>query len=380
MIIRHFLKWVEQAPVSKREAAASALARAWLQSEMSAEERSAAESALMLLLDDPSPKVRAAIAEVFSLSRRAPAQIIATLAADQIEVSAFVLARSPLLGDADLIDHVAIGDEVVQRLIAARSGVSRALSAAIVEVAEPEACLDLLANGSAKIAGVSFRRLAERLGHLPEIRAALLDDPRVPVESRHVLLRKVGEALRTMDMVTVLMGAARAERVTEEACARASVDLADDLGPEDLPALVEHLRLSGELTTAFVIRAMAFGKIDLVGAILMVLAGQRAERVRGILVNGRRALVSTLLDAAGLAQATHPPLIAALEIWRKVALGKTAAGPEEVTRVMLAAAAPKHGGGTMVHANDDLSSLLRSIHLEAVREGAREHARAIAAA
>lgn len=377
MIVAHFLRWIDGAPVSKRVAAASALARAWMQSEMSEDERCTAEAALTLLLDDPSPKVRAALAEVFSLSREAPQQVIAALASDQIEVSALVLARSPLLTDADLIDHVAIGGEAVQRLIAMRPTVSRALSAAIVEVAEPAACLDLLRNSGARIAPVSFRRLAERLGDRPQVRSVLLDDDRLPAECRHVLLRKVGEALREMDMVAALMGPARAERVTQEACARASLELADQVEPEDMPALVEHLRLSGELTTAFIIRAVAFGKIDLFGAILVALSGQRAERVRGILVNGRDALLATLLRTSGLTEAAHRPLIAAIGIWRKVADGKLDAGPQDVTRLMMAAA-KQHGA--MSHANDDFSALLRDIHLETVRESAREHAMAIAAA
>jgi uncharacterized protein (DUF2336 family) len=377
MIVTHFLRWVGQAPVSKRTAAASALARAWLQSDMAFDERCDAEAALTLLLDDPSPKVRAALAEVFSLSREAPPHIIAALASDQIEVSALVLARSPLLSDADLIDHVAIGGEAVQRLVAMRPAVSRALSAAIAEVAEPAACLDLLRNSGAKIAPVSFRRLAERLGDRAEMRSALLDDGRLPPECRHVLLRKVGEALRDMDMVAALMGPERAAQVTREACARASLDLADQMGPEDMPALVEHLRLSGELTTAFVIRAVAFGKIDLFGAILVALSGQRGERVRGILVNGRGALLPTLLRASGLTEAAHQPLITAIGIWRKVADGKIDAGPQDVIRAMMAASKQANA---LSHANDDFSALLRAIHLEAVRENAREHAIAIAAA
>ena len=57
MIVEQFLKWVESARVSEREAAAGALARAYLQSPLEFEERCAAEAALTVLLDDPSPNV-----------------------------------------------------------------------------------------------------------------------------------------------------------------------------------------------------------------------------------------------------------------------------------------------------------------------------------
>jgi uncharacterized protein (DUF2336 family) len=378
MIIRHFLKWVDGAPVAKRQLAAAALARAWLQSDLPPDERAAAEAALTLLTEDPSPKVRAAIAEVFSLSGDAPTQVIEALADDQIEVSALVLSRSPLLSDPDLIDRVAIGGETVQRIIASRPAVSRAVSAAVAEVAALSACIDLLRNSGARIAGVSFRRLAERLGHHPEVRSLLLDDARLPVECRHVLMRKLGEALVTSDIVSASIGVARAAVVTEEACARAAVELADGMEPDEVPALVEHLRLSGELTTAFVIRAVAFGRIDLFAAIVVALSGQRPEQVRAVLVNGRPQLVSTLLHASGLAESTHAPLAAAIDMWRKVARGKIAAGPREATRIMIASAGSP--ADRMPHANDDLSALLRTIHMEALKEDAHGQAVAIAAA
>src|SRR5690606_34052547 len=100
------------------------------------EDRCEAEAALTLLLDDPSPKVRAAMAEALSMSRHAPAQIIAALAADQEDVAACVLVRSPLLSDDDLIDRVAASSGRIQTLIAMRPQLSMGVAAAIAEVGE----------------------------------------------------------------------------------------------------------------------------------------------------------------------------------------------------------------------------------------------------
>ncbi|MDA4630909.1 hypothetical protein NZA98_07240, partial [Escherichia coli] len=65
------------------------------------EDRCAAEAALTLLLDDPSPKVRLTLAEAFSTSAHAPAHIVAGLARDQAEIAAYMLARSTVLTDID---------------------------------------------------------------------------------------------------------------------------------------------------------------------------------------------------------------------------------------------------------------------------------------
>ncbi|RUV58607.1 DUF2336 domain-containing protein, partial [Mesorhizobium sp. M5C.F.Ca.IN.020.14.1.1] len=131
MVVSHFLKWIYTAKVSERAAAAGALARAYINADLPFEDRCAAEAALTLLLDDASSKVRLAIAESLSMSHHAPLQIISALASDQPEVASLVLARSPLLTDADLIDRVAGGQKATQKLIADRARVSMAVAAAI---------------------------------------------------------------------------------------------------------------------------------------------------------------------------------------------------------------------------------------------------------
>lgn len=44
------------------------------------------------------------------------------------------------------------------------------------------------------------------------------------------------------------------------------MQLAENCSHEELPALVEHLRLRGEITTSFVIRAVAGGRVDFLRA------------------------------------------------------------------------------------------------------------------
>ena len=76
IVVSHFLKWVHTAKVAERAAAAAALARAYVDRDLPFEDRCAAEAALTLLLDDPSSKVRLALAETLSMSHHAPAQIV----------------------------------------------------------------------------------------------------------------------------------------------------------------------------------------------------------------------------------------------------------------------------------------------------------------
>src|SRR5471032_2418091 len=72
MIVRQFLQWVRQAPPGERAEATSALARAYLHSDLSRDDLAAAEGAMIMLLDDPSPLVRRALSDVFASAQKAP--------------------------------------------------------------------------------------------------------------------------------------------------------------------------------------------------------------------------------------------------------------------------------------------------------------------
>jgi len=53
MIVRQFLHWLRTAPSGHRAEATSALARAFLYSNLTENDRAAAEGAMIMLLDDP---------------------------------------------------------------------------------------------------------------------------------------------------------------------------------------------------------------------------------------------------------------------------------------------------------------------------------------
>src|ERR1700755_1989662 len=134
MIVRQFISWVRTAPAGERAEATRSLARALLFSDMSDDDRMAAEGALLMLLDDPSPLVRQAMAEVFARSTEAPGAIVQALSLDQPSVALQVLKHPPLLIDADLVDLIATGVGETQCAIARRVNLPPSVCAAIAEV------------------------------------------------------------------------------------------------------------------------------------------------------------------------------------------------------------------------------------------------------
>src|SRR5256886_9543877 len=150
MIVRQFISWIRTASAGERAEATRALARAWLISDLSEDDCAAAEGALLMLLDDPSPLVRQAMAQVFSRSHDAPAAIVQALSVDQPSIALPILEHSPLLIDADLVDIVATGNNEMQCAIARRINLPPSVCAAIAEVGTPAAALELIENAHAE--------------------------------------------------------------------------------------------------------------------------------------------------------------------------------------------------------------------------------------
>src|ERR1700690_1515529 len=146
MIVRQFINWIRTAPAGERAEATRSLARAWLTSDLTEQDRAAAEGALLMQLDDASPLVRQAMAEVFARSTEAPAAIVQALSLDQPTVALPVLEHSPLLIDADLVDIVATGNCETQCAVARRINLPASVCAANAEVGKPEAALELIEN------------------------------------------------------------------------------------------------------------------------------------------------------------------------------------------------------------------------------------------
>jgi len=287
MIVRHFLQWVRTAEAADRAEATSALARAYLYSDLSNDDRIAAEGAMIMLLDDPSPLVRRALAEALGTSAQAPAAVMHALVNDMPHIAAIVLERSPTLLDSDLVDSIAIGDGEMQSAIARRAYLPRSVAAALAEVGTPEACLTLIENPGADIALFSLDRIVARFGHLAAVREALLARVDLPVATRHALIIKVSQTLAGFAVACNWLDEGRAQRIAQEACEKATVTLAANVEPSEVSPLVGHLRETGQLNAGLVLRSLLSGNIDFFEQALAELAELPARRVAA-LVHDRR--------------------------------------------------------------------------------------------
>lgn len=368
VIIEAFLRWIETAGANERARAANALGRAYLRCEFAAEQRRAALMAMSLLLEDPSPHVRLALAQALASSGDAPRAVIVPLAEDQPEIACTIIAQSPVLTEADLVDIVGRGDGLTRGIVATRMNLGRMVGAALVEVGNPGEVVLLLENTTAILSRSSLSRIAERFGHAPEIRRMLLEREDLPAEARYCLVMQVGEALAGSDLVRMALARPRLERLTVEAVETAALTIAGDVNGAELPALVEHLRLAGQLTPALLIQALCTGKADFFADAMAALSGLEPPRVRSLLATGRMHAVRAMFESAGLRRDMAMVFVEGTMLWRRA----DAMDPAEGIFERLLSACRTHCEPTAAVA--DLLGMVEKLQYAQARLAARSYA------
>src|ERR1700754_480262 len=369
MIVRQFISWVRTAPAGERAEATRSLARAWLFSDMSDDDRAAAEGALLMLLDDPSPLVRQSMAEVFSRSAAAPAAIVQALSLDQSSVALPVLEHSPLLIDADLVDIIATGNCEMQCAIARRINLPASVAAAIAEVGAASAALELIENPNAELAPFSWDRIVERHGHLAAIRESMLEVEDLPAATRAALVAKLSDTLAQFVVARNWLSADRAGRIAGEARDRSTVNIAARSRGDDMRGLVRHLRATGQLTAGLILRALLSGNLELFDSALTELSDLPQARVSALLHDRGGASLQALLKRAGLPESTFAAFRVALEATHETGYVDSVGGVARLRRQMVER--------VLTHCETDrqaaepLLILLRRFATESAREEAR---------
>ena len=376
MIVRRFLLWARTAPAEARASGAAALAGAYLRSGMSDEDRREAETALIALIDDPSPLVRRAIAEEMAPSMRTPRNLALGLIADQSDVAALVLAHSPVLTEADLVDAAAVGDTLAQRAIAMRRCLPLSVCAALAEVGCEEALITLAGNRTAEIPDFSFERMVERQGDSGALREALLERADLPAGLRQAIAARVSDTLASFVAGCGWLTPERSARLAREATERVAVALAAGGEATDAPAVVEVLRATGRLTPGLMLRSLLSGEPALAEAAFVALSDLPAARVAALLRDRRGAGLKALCRKAGLPVSLEPAFTAAILALnaRGFDVGGGRHGIDrDLLRGVLVACEAMEGPEA-----DALMALLRRMDAEAAREEAKAMADSLA--
>ena len=262
--MRRFLAWAQSADADARADGASALARAYLYSDLSGPMRAEAAVAMTALTDDPSVMVRRALAEALCRAHDAPRAVILTLAADEPEAAAPVLQYSPVLTDADLVECVANGDLRAQTALARRPKLRPRAAAALAEVGQLDVVLALIGNLDVDLPAELLHGVLTRFNDDARVRDALLERASLPAALRARIAVVAAKDLAVE--ASQWMAPERAERVAREARDQAICAIAASCRPDERAELAHALRVSGALTPALLLRSLLGGRSDLFAA------------------------------------------------------------------------------------------------------------------
>lgn len=377
MMLRQFLLTTQNAPAGTRAEAAAALAKAYLHGNLGSDAAWEAKTALLGILDDSSAMVRRALAEACASSARAPRPLIVALASDQPDIACLVLARSPVLMEADLVDCAAIGCETVRSAIAGRADLSKPVAAALAEVAGPESLIVMARNPLAEIGKAACLRMVERHGEVADLREAMLARHDLCIEARHAIAAQVAQSLSRFGRDCGWLSAERGERVSREARDCAALLLGDEAGEAGLARLVAHLRATGQLSSGLILRAILSLRMPFAEAALSDLSGLSRARVAGLMLEPRGAGFAALHRRSGLPALLLPAIQAALSAWRESATGRSADEGARLARRMIERALTACEDLPFAEARG-LMALLARFEAEAARDEAREAAHALA--
>ncbi len=297
---QEFVSLSQSLDSEERGSAAHLSALAYLNHTGPADENAALYAALIGFLDDPSVKVRAALAYGLLHSSAAPRPIILALLQDSAVIARAVLQYSPVLIDADLIGLVKTLDLSLLASISQRSQISARLAAAMIARNDCQLTLRLLRRPDVEIAPALLHRLAQDYGDHAAMRGALLARQDLGAPARLLLVQKVSDALRQTRLVKGALASDRLARVLRDSGDTALSAIGEREAGRSGTDYVAELVASERLNTRVLLHAVVTGHVMFFADCLAELAQAPRAKVFTLLEKGSRAALNALLVRCGL--------------------------------------------------------------------------------
>lgn len=284
----------------ERGHAAHLAALAFLDHHGPADEHAALYAALINFLDDPSVKVRAALAYGLLHSLDAPRPIMIALLQDSPIISRAILQYSPLLIDADLLGCIRKGDQSMWLAIAQRSKLSPRIAAELIERNDEDITLGVLRRNDIAIDPDLLVDLTRAKGQNAKMRGALLSRLDLPAPARLILVQRVTEALRETRLVRGSLAADRLARLLRDGSDTALSAIGETEACQQKRDFVQGLVGSSQLNSRILLHAVVTGHVMFFASCVAELAEVSREKVFTLLESGSRAALSALFQRAGL--------------------------------------------------------------------------------
>lgn len=264
-----------------RAETAEKLARAYTAGAFSAAELDEAVQIFRLMVKDAESRVREALAFHLNSNPLVPHDVAVALARDIDAVALPMLARSPVLRAADLVDIIVTQRNLTKmRAIAARAQVETAVVKALIAHGDEIVVTTVAANPGAEFETDAYALAIDRFGGSEAVQTRLIDRADLPPAVAERLVALVADHLkgRLRTRATLSEGASAAiVLATRE---RATLSLARDFSDAGVGALIAQLRQNHRLTGSIVLRAICMGQTRFFVQALASLCGGGAGAVQ----------------------------------------------------------------------------------------------------
>ena len=286
-----------------RGQAAHLAAQAYLRHTGPADEHAALYAALIGFLDDPSVRVRGALAYGLLHAFEAPRPILLALLQDSEVIARAVVQYSPALIDADLIGLVRKANLVMLNAVALRERISARVAAALIARGERPVTLRIVSRQDVPVPTRLLSDLATGQGITDApLRGALLGRSDLPAAARLVLVEAAVAALRATRIVKGAIAAPRLDRMLRDAMDSALTAIGETEAQVDAKPFAAELVATEKLSARVMLHAVVNGHVLFFADCLATLAETPREKVFTLLETGSRSSLNALLARCGLGE------------------------------------------------------------------------------
>jgi len=301
-----------------RAQTAATVAILFVEGALNENEQAFAASILDILARDLENQVRESLSEHVKHCARLPHSIAQKLAFDVESVALPIIRYSSVLDEADLVLIARDGSTKKQIAVSQRDDLAEAVSKILVDTEKTTVISNLLANESARIDEMSYKKILEDLGQNDKIQELMIKRPALPAVIVARMVLKVSDSLRQSlierfglpeDMAAELTARAR-ERALNQSIGGAAAS-------KTVESLARRLHDEGALTPVFMLRALCTGQLRLFTAAIAVRAGVTLGNADELIRDGGQRGTMALYVHAGLPGVLLPAFRIALDIVRE---------------------------------------------------------------
>lgn len=347
--------------VTRAETAAK-LAIQFDQGNLSPSERAMAEQIFRIMVKDAEVRVREALAVNLKENPSVPHDVALTLAKDVDAVALPLLQFSEILSDDDLVQIVRSQSAAKQKAIASRPKVSAVVAEAIVEDADKEAVVTLVANEGAELTETSLVKVIDKYGEDETVQEPMVRRTALPVTIVERLVHRVSENLRAHLLTHHEMPPGMAADLILQARERATIGLSTASTEEDVERLVHQLYSNGRLTPSIILRALCMGDMKFFEYAMARRVGIPVLNARMLIHDSGALGLDGLYSKSGMPRGFSPAVKAAIAVAKEMHYDGEEGDRERYARRMLERVLTQYGDLGVEFDTDDLEYLLAKMN------------------